>query len=430
MFRRWPLALAAWAVAVPWLGRGAAGEENWPQFRGPTGLGYTTERNLPVTWGGPDGENVLWKSPLVGQGHASPIVWGDRLFVSTVFWSPSVRREEVIPEHHLLCYRAGDGRLLWDTLIQPGPWLRTDFRSGPGGGYACPTPATDGQRVYCAFGSAVIAAVDFQGRLVWRKTIEPYTFDVTLGSSPILYRDTVILLCAMAVPRDSRVIAYQARDGAIRWQSPLPTTAFGHSTPILVRVKGGEQMIFAASGMGQSDDALQSFDPSSGKRLWWCRGAGDASSPAFGAGIVYFDSGRGGSGVAVDPGGEGDVSKTHVRWSVDQVPESIGSPIIVGDYVYRLYGSGILKCWRAATGEQAGAARLDGIGSTWASPIADPNGRLYFATAGKSYVLQAGPEMKVLATNDLGDGNHPSPAVSRGKMFLVGMNSVWCVGTK
>ena len=143
--------------------------------------------------------NVLWKSPLHGQGHASPIVWNDRVFVCTAFWPATVReREKVIPEQHVGCYRLTDGKLLWDTIVPPGPWLRKDFRSGPGGGYAAATPTTDGKLVYCAFGSAAIAALDFQGKVIWKKDIIPYTFDVTLGSSPILYQDTVILLCAMA----------------------------------------------------------------------------------------------------------------------------------------------------------------------------------------------------------------------------------------
>ena len=123
--------------------------ENWPQFRGPTGSGHCGERNLPVAWGGDSQENVVWKTPLVGQGHASPIVWGDRVVVCTARWPEAVRRrEEVIPGHHVLCYATVDGELLWDKVVPPGPWLRTDFRSGPGGGYACPTPTTDGRLVY------------------------------------------------------------------------------------------------------------------------------------------------------------------------------------------------------------------------------------------------------------------------------------------
>jgi outer membrane protein assembly factor BamB len=405
------------------------GTEDWPGFRGPSGLGYTEDKNLPLTWGGPNNVNVLWKSPLHGQGHASPIVSHGRVFVCTAFWPPTVReREKVIPEQHVGCYRALDGKLLWDAVVPAGPWLRTDFRSGPGGGYAAATPATDGKLVYCAFGSAVLAALDLDGKLVWKKDLVPYSFDVTLGSSPILYQDTVILLCAMAQPQDSRVIAFDKGTGKVKWEEQLPGTGFGHSTPVLIQVNGQPQLLVLASGMSETGNALQSLDPANGKRLWWCRGAGDAASPAYGSGIVYFDSGRGSAGVAALPNGSGDVSKTHIKWTVPQMSEGISSPIIAGNYVYRLLSPGILKCWDAASGKQLYAERLPGLSSTWASPIADAHGRLYFATAGKSYVIQSGPRFRVLAVNDLGDANHPSPAVADGKLFLVGMNYLYCIG--
>jgi len=417
------LALLATCVAVV-----PVRAENWPQFRGPTGLGYTSQTGLPLVWGGPKNVNVAWKTPLVGQGHASPIVWEDRLVVSTAHWPAEVQqREKVIPEHHVLCYDTRQGKLLWDTLVPPGPWLRTDFRSGPGGGYACPTPTTDGQLIFCAFGSSVLAALDFQGKIVWRREIVPHTFDVTLGSSPVLYQDTVILLCAMAARKDSRILAIRKTDGVLKWETPLPTTGFGHSTPLITPVRGRMQMLVLASGMGEAPDALQSFDPADGKRLWWCRGAGDAASPAFGAGIIYFDSGRGGKGVAVDPTGEGEVSSSHVKWTTSQLSEGIGSPVIVDGHVYRLQAYGVLKCWEAASGAQVYAKRLDGLSTTWASPIVDPDGRIYFANAGKSYVVQAGPEFRVLAVNDLGDRNHASPAIAGKSMFLVGMENVYCI---
>jgi outer membrane protein assembly factor BamB len=423
--------LGVFFALAMFLGQAPSGRgENWPGFRGPTGLGYTDETQLPVTWGGPDHHHVLWKTALKGQGHASPIVWEDSVFVCTAYWPPTVReRQKVIPEHHLVCYRFTDGKMLWDTLIPPGPWLRTDFRSGPGGGYAAATPTTDGHMVYCAFGSSVIAAVDFQGKIVWRKEIIPHTFDVTLGSSPILYEDTVILLCAMSQPRDSRVIAFHKSTGDVKWQQKLTNTGFGHSTPVVIRVQGKPQLLVLASGASVTDQALQSLNPANGERLWWCRGVGDVASPAFGAGLVYFDSGRGGLGVTVDPTGAGDVSKTHVRWTVPQVPEGLGSPTIVGRHVYRLHSPGILKCWETATGKQVYAQRLEGISTTWASPIADAQGRLFFANAGKSYVIQSGPEFRVLAVNDLGDGSHPSPAVARGRLFLAGMKDLYCIGT-
>ena len=426
-----PLIPACVCVFILAFGCLSGRSENWPGFRGPTGLGYTSDRNLPTSWGGENLENVLWRAPLIGEGHASPVVWADRVFVCTARWANDVqKREEVIPEHHVLCYAAGDGKLLWDTRVPPGPWLRTDFRSGPGGGYACPTPTSDGRLVYCAFGSSVLAALDFQGTIVWRVEIVPYTFDVTLGSSPVLYENALILLCAMAKPSDSKVVALDKATGKALWQQELPQTGFGHSTPVLLSIRGKRQLIFSASGGSPSPQALQGFDPEDGKRLWWCWGAGDAASPAYGEGILYFDSGRGGPAVAVDPTGSGDVSQTHIRWKIAQVPEAIGSPVIVGDHVFRLHSPGILKCWDRTSGQPVYTERLVGITTTWASPIADPTGRIFFANSGTSFVIQSGPNYKLLAVNTLGEPNHASPAVSDGSMFLVGTAYVYCIRRK
>jgi len=409
---------------------GLAWGENWPMFRGPTGLGTTKEANLPLTWGGKDGTNVLWTAPLTGQGHASPIVWDDRVFVTTVAWDDSVQdRKKVIPTHHLLCWQASDGKPLWDTVIPPGQWLRDDFRSGPGGGYAAPTPATDGKLVFCAFGSSVIAAVDLDGSIVWRKEIEPHTFDVTLGTSPILYGDTVILLCAMRDKKDSRIVAWKKATGDVAWEVPLPTTGFGHSTPVITRVNGQDQMIVVASAMGRTSDGIQSFDPADGKRLWWCVGAGDAASPVVGAGIVYADNGRGGPGVAVDPTGSGDVAKTHLKWTSRDAVGIVGSPVIVGDLIYRMRSNSV-KCVRADTGALVQAINTNAKVSDWASPIADPRGYIYFATAGQTVVVKTGPKPEVVAVNDLGDPNHASAAASKGRLFLVGTKNIHCVGEK
>ena len=402
---------------------------DWPQFRGPTGLGLTEEKELPLKWGG--NENIRWQVPLKGQGHASPIVSGDAVFVCTVEWpTNSGPREKSMPVHHVARYRTKDGGLMWDTVVTPGPWLRTDFRSGPGGGYAAPTPATDGKRVYCLFGSSVLVALELDGTIAWRKEIVPHTFDVTIGASPVLFRDLVLVFCAMAKASDSCLIAVDQATGDEKWRSKFPDMGFGHSTPVLIDVNQKPQLLLLASGSGVKSNALRSLDPMTGKTLWWCRGAGDAASPAYGSGLVYFDSGRGGAGVAVAPTGEGDVTQTHVRWTVPQVPEAIGSPIIVGGYVYRLHSPGVLKCLEAATGKLIYSERLDGLSTLWASPIADAAGHLFFANAGKSYVLQTGPEFRVIAINDLGDGNHASPAVADGSLFFVGAKRLHCIGSK
>ena len=426
---RYPLLAITLAVSLFSSWPAAGGRENWPQFRGPTGLGHSEEKNLPWQWGGPDNENVLWKSPLTGAGHASPIVWDETVFVCTVKWpGDGTPQAEVIPDHHVACYSVADGKLLWDTIVPSGPWVREDFRSGPGGGYAGPTPVTDGKNVYCVFGSSVMAALDFQGKIVWRREITPHSFDVTIGSSPILYQDTVILLSSMASAEDSKVSAFDKASGAVKWQEKFPDMGFGHSTPVIISVKDKPQMLVLASGIKETDNALRSLDPATGKVLWWCRGAGDASSPAYGSGIVYFDSGRKGKGVAVDASGSGDVSATHIRWTVPQISESISSPIIAGHHMYRLNSAGVLKCWDATTGTEIYSERLTGISTKWASPIMDGNGRLYCANAGKSYIIQSGPEFRVLAVNDLGDGNDASPAVARGRLFVVGRKNIYCIG--
>lgn len=419
------------ALGIAWLLLSTTHAEDWPAFRGPTGLGYSQQKDLPVSWGGEKAENVLWKSPLVGEGHASPIVWGDRVFFCTARWDESVKdRTKVIPEHHVLCYRAADGKQLWDTIVEPGPWLRNDFRSGPGGGYAAPTPTTDGKHVFVVFSSSVIAALDFDGKLAWRNVIEPYGFDVTIGTSPVLFRDTLLMLCAMSNRKDSRLIAYNKTDGSVKWQTSMPKTGLAHSTPVLIDVNGKPQLVILASGFGEADEGIQSVDPTTGKRIWWCRGFGESASAAFGAGIVYCDSGRGGPGIAIDPTGSGDVTKTHIKWRINQVPSGIGSPVIVGDRVYRLHAPNVLKCWKAADGELVYAERLEGLTSTWASPVVDANGRLYFASAGVSYVIQSGDEFKVLATNELGDPNHASAAAVGDRLYLVGTRHVHCIGAK
>ncbi len=385
---------------------------DWPQWRGPTGLGFTSEKNLPVKWGGSNGENILWKSPLPkgDNPYSSPIVWRDHVFVTTVLNNPL--------EHHVICFQKSDGKQLWDTLVPPGPWHLGDLRCG----YGAPTPATDGQRVYVLFGSAVIAALDFKGQIVWRKELQKHNFDVGIGVSPILYQDTVILDCDQTQGTSS-LIAFGKKTGEVKWEVPRPDAGFAHSTPAIVTISSKPQMLVAASG------AVQGVDPSNGKVLWWCQAQGDVCTPAFGGGLVFCDSGRGGLGVAVDPTGTGDVTTTHLKWKIPVIPEGFSSPTIVGDLLFRSHNPEILKCIKLATGDIVYSERLPGL-ATAASPIATAGGVLYFATAGTSYVVKAGAKLEILAKNDLGDENYASAAVSDGMIFLKGRQNLYCIGEK
>jgi outer membrane protein assembly factor BamB len=402
-------------LAVP----SSARAGDWPGWRGVNGLGATDERDLPLTWGGKDGANLLWKAPLPVEGQSSPIVGRDRLFVAGVHWPHGPTPNE-FPEHHVLCYAAADGKLLWDTQVPPGTWKLNDLR----GGYGIPTPATDGEHVYVVFGSAVLAALDLEGKLAWRKELPlPYDFDVALAASPVLYRDTVLLVCDQT-KKSSRLLVYDKQTGDLRRDVKRPDAGFTHSTPILVPVQGSTQLIVAAS------NALQGVDPLDGRVIWSCTGSGDVCSPAFGSETAYCDSGRGGGpGVAVDVSGKGNVTPTHVRWKVPQVPEGFATALIVDERVYKLHNPGILKCWELATGKEVYVQRLEGVAPR-PSPFVTPEGRLYFASGGKSYVVQARATFKVLAVNDLGDASDASPAVAGGRIFLKGHRQLYCVGKK
>ncbi len=404
---------------------------DWPAWRGPTGQGQTGDKNLPLTWGGAQKENVLWKTPLPGadarsqdQNQSSPIVCREGVFVTASFW-PKDADPKGYPEHHVVCYSIKDGKQLWDTTVPPGPWLLRDLR----GGYTAPTPACDGERVYVLFGSAVLAALDLEGKLLWRKNIVPHDYDVAIGNSPLVHDGLVLLMCEqMKGKKASRLLAFDGKTGDVKWEQKRPDADWTHSTPLLTSVKGKPQLLVAGA------EALQGLDPATGKVLWSCRSpagnrVGDTVTPVLANEIVYIDSGRGGPGFAVNPSGAGDVSKSNVKWKLAQVPEGFSSPVVVGDHLYRLLSSGVLKCWKLETGDPVYTERLEGVSSA-ASPIATAEGRIYCASAGRSYVIKAGAKFEVLAVNDLGDGSSASPAVADGRLFLKGRKFLWCVGKK
>ncbi len=408
----------------------AARAGDWPGWRGPTGQGVSDEKDLPLTWNGKTGDGVLWKVRLPGQdakakqdqNQSSPIVVKGKVFLSASYWPAGTVPGKEYPEHHVVCYDAADGKQLWDVTVKPGPWKLTDLR----GGYTVPTPACDSERLYVVFGSAVIAALDLEGKPVWRQEIVPFDFDVTLAPSPVVYGETVLLHFDCVKKTSSRLVALDRKTGAVKWEENRPQNSFSHSTPVVARIGERDQLLVPTS------NGLQGVDPDNGKLLWWCAGNGDTVSPVFGAGVVYVDSGRGGSGIAVDPTGSGDVSKTHLKWKMPG-PESFASPVIVGDHLYRLNNSGVLKCIKLATGEVLSSERLEGV-STASSPFTTPDGRIYLASAGKTYVLKAGPKPEVLAVNDLGDGTSPqespSAAAAGGRIYLRGRQYLYCIGKK
>jgi len=397
-------------------------------------MGTSDEKNLPVVWGGKAQTNILWKAPLFpsdklkrDQNQSSPIVWGQRIFVTASHW-PEGTTDKDFPEHHVLCFDATDGKKMWDAVIPPGPWKLTDLR----GGYTAPTPATDGERVYAIFGSSVVAAVDFTGKVVWRKEITPYNFDVCWGASPVVYTPpnrtaSVIVVCDhLKGKKSSTIYAFDGASGQIRWETKRPAVDWGHSTPLVTTINGRVQLITA------THNGPHGLDPATGEPIWSYQQdiqIGDTVTPIVRDGLLYVDSGRGGMGVALDVTGAGDVSKTALKWKVPNVVSGLSSPLLVGNHLYRLHGADVLTCWKWNTGEEVYKNRLEGA-ETSASPVATADGRIYVVSGGKSYVVKAGPTFEILAKNDLGDPSKASPAFAAGRIYVKGGRYLWCIGAK
>jgi outer membrane protein assembly factor BamB len=421
------LALTGCFLVIPTLTR--AGD--WPGWRGPTGLGYTDEKDLPLVWDGKTGKNILWKTLVHGgrkanpefssPGWSSPIVWHDRIFLTTSVWPAELKtdkeRRQVIPAQHVLCFQTSDGKQLWDTVVPSGKCLVDNFYHG----YTVPTPVTDGKHVFALFGSGVLAALDFDGGITWREEL-PRLKDIDGGvcSSPILYEDTVIIVGI----DNTGLRALEKETGKVRWEQKTRDRN-RMPTPALIRVGDKTQLIHYAGG-------IQALDPTTGDLLWFCRGVTSAqSSPVFGNGLLYTDAGRGGDSCnAVDATGKGDVSKTNVKWKAKTKTAAASSAVVVGEHVYRSSDPGMITCRELATGALVYEERTPKL-SPSASPIACADGRIYFASSEKSYVIKAGPKFELLATNDLGDGpDYTTPAVSDGRLFIKGKSYLWCIGMK
>ena len=414
-----PLALTLWVglhLAFPGVGRAG----NWPGWRGPTGVGHADERDLPLKWDGKTGEGVLWKAPLKGTtGHSSPIVWGDRVFITTA--AKQTREQEArkeVPEHHVVCYRVTDGKLLWRTQIPQG--------KEPMGYaiYAVPTPVTDGKAVYAWFGSAVIAAVGFDGKLLWRhERAGPFTLNPGICQSPILYEDTVVLSCDQGRGK-GWLQALDKKAGEVKWELKRPKAGCCNAAPLLVDVNGKTQLI-ALGG-----EILQGVDPANGRPIWWCKSRGFGESPVCGSGRIVVDKGCNEWAMCVDPTGQGDVTGSHVKWRIDKSPGDYSSPVIVGDFIYKVRREGQVLCRKLATGEEVFTAKLAKV-SKLASPVATADGRIYFVSTGRSYVIRAAPRLEILGGGNLGGhGNGSSPAVANGRIFVRDFQFLWCLGRK
>jgi outer membrane protein assembly factor BamB len=412
-------------------------ELNWPSFRGPSASGIGDGQHPPLTWDIKTGANVRWKTPIPGLGHSGPIVWGDRVFVTTAVSgdpNPKVRTgnygdvESVndTSSHtwQVLCLDRQDGRILWTRTAFTGiPKIKRHLK----GSQANCTPATDGKHVVVCFGPEGLYCYDFQGKLLWKRDLSSIDssfamdqeYEWGFGSSPIIHDGLVILQCDLS--HDSFIAAYRLDDGSRAWSTPRDEIP-SWSSPVVWRHGDTAELITNASQYARA------YDPATGKELWRLAKKSEVTIPApvIGRDVVYITSGNRPIQpiFAVKPGARGDISlrenedhSPHIAWSRMRGGPYMTTPIAYGEYLYVCSNAGILTCYRGDTGKEIYKERI-GSGSYTASPVA-ADGRLYFISEqGTCRVVQAGPQFKLLAVNNMGDVCMATPALSGGALFV------------
>ncbi|MBL9172540.1 MAG: PQQ-binding-like beta-propeller repeat protein [Verrucomicrobiales bacterium] len=388
--------------------RARAADSDWPEFRGPTGQGHAGARRLPLTWSSTS--NVVWKTAIPGQGWSSPVVVGNRVYLTTAVPDDGGSGRSL----RALCLDATTGALIWNQeVFHPEG-------AGPGihgkNSHASPTPLVRDGKVYVHFGHQGTAALDSDGRILWRQTSLSYTPVHGNGCSPIWAEGSLVFTCDGG--SDPFVAALDPATGAVRWKSPRVTPAqkkFSFCTPLVITNGSRVELISPGSG------AVCAYDPRDGRELWRVRygeGYSVVPRPVTGHGLVFFGTGYDRPLVyAVRPeGASGDATESAVAWTTTRGAPNTPSMVLVGDELYFVSDGGMASCVDARTGTLHWNERLGGGFS--ASPI-DAGDRIYFINEeGMAFVVSVGKQFQVLAKNDLGERTLASPAAIDGALFI------------
>jgi outer membrane protein assembly factor BamB len=386
--------------------------ENWPAWRGPRGDGTSLEPNPPTRWSGT--ENVVWKVAIPGDGHSSPVIWDDRIFLTTALADAQ--------ERVLLCLDRATGATLWRQTVLTAPLEAKHAENS----YASATPATDGQRVFVTFldrDDVVAAAYDFSGRRLW--LVRPGGFKSQWGfcHPPVLFEDKVLMSCYSK--GENFVVALNQADGTVAWKTPGDPPTQSYSPPLVRQMSGRFQMVLPGNA------AVTSYDPRTGKVLWKVDGlATDAViTPVYHekAGLVLSTSSWPSRlFLAIKPDGDGLVTTTKVVWKTTEGTPYVPSPIAVGDWFFASsFADKALYCLEAATGK---VLWKEPAGLHHASPVT-AGGLVYFQNdAGVTRVFRAAATYSEVARNELGEKTYASPAFYGGRIFLRSFKHLYCIG--
>ena len=396
---------------------------DWARFRGPTAIGTSDEAGLPVTWSSQ--ENIAWKAELPGPGGSSPIVVGDRVYLTCYTGyglEPSAGDMNNLMRH-LLCFDRESGRVLWTKEFKP--LLPEHEYTGEGAyhGYSSSTPVSDGERLYVQFGKSGLFCMDLDGNNVWQAEIGSNTHHWGSGCSPILHGDLVIVNASVEC---GQLLALDKQTGKEAWRAEGINSSW--NTPLIVDVPGQDQELVVSV-----EGRIRGFDPQSGKALWDAEGIHRYVCPSVIAheGIVYAIGG-GSTSLAVRAGGRGDVSATHGLWRKDK-GSNVSSPVYHEGHLYWASDSGgIVYCQNPATGEIVYQERLSpDSGLIYASPILADGKVYYVSQTGGTYVVAARPNFELLAHNVIeGDDSriNASPAVSNGRLLIRSDRFLYSIG--
>jgi len=371
---------------------------DWPQFRGPTGQGVSDERNLPLTWS--ETKNVRWKVAIPGRGWSSPVIQGDRIWLTTATEEGRSLRAIAVD--------VNTGAIQQDVEIFR---LKSPKLTNSKNSFASPTPVVEGDRVYLHFGAYGTACITQSGEIVWKTKLEYDNGQHGPGGSPVIYDDLLIVSCDGL--EQQFVVALDKATGKVRWKK-LREGYQAYTTPLVVSLPAGDQVI--------SPGAFQAiaYEPRTGKEIWrvkYAEGFSNVPRPVYGNDLVFICTGfQEPSLLAVRLDGRGDVTKSKIVWKLDRGIPRTPSPLLVGNELYIVSDNGIATCIDAQTGDELWRARLDGNYS--ASPVY-ADGRIYFLSEeGETIVIAPGRKLQHLATNQLEGPTLASMAVSHSSFFI------------
>jgi outer membrane protein assembly factor BamB len=385
---------------------------DWPWWGGPN-RNNTAAGPEPVrTWSAT--ENVVWKVKVPGRGYSSPVVVGDRVFLTTA--------DETAVKQSVLAFDRTTGKPLWSTVTHEGGFGPIN----PKNSHASATPCCDGKRLYSPFlheGALWVTATDPGGKIVWQTRAGDFQSQHGDGPSPVLYKSLVIVNGDSL--KGSFVAALDTQRGEVVWKTPRTSTGRngGYATPVVAMLAGRPQLIL--TGMNE----VTAYDPDTGKLLWSCAGPAEvtACAPAWSDRLVFATGGFPEKELlAIRADGTGDVTRTHVVWRSGKGVSYVPSPLYADGRLYVVTDAGVAHCFDAATGKPVWQGRLED--TFIASPVL-AGGLLYAAgESGRTHVLRAGPKFEVVATNDLGEETLASPVVCGGRLFLRTDRHLWCIG--